>query len=62
MYLIHGFHQLYGLFLTLDWPEESYELKRFYPGNVLVTGFDIIFLLGRKNDDDGFIFYEKNSF
>ena len=30
-------------FSTLDWPNESYELKRFYPGNVLVTGFDIIF-------------------
>ncbi len=30
-------------FSTLDWPDKSYELKRFYPGNVLVTGFDIIF-------------------
>ena len=30
-------------FSTLDWPEKSYELERFYPGNVLVTGFDIIF-------------------
>ena len=30
-------------FSTLDWPENTYELKRFYPGNVLVTGFDIIF-------------------
>ena len=30
-------------FSTLDWPINSYELKRFYPGNVLVTGFDIIF-------------------
>ena len=30
-------------FSTLDWPNNSYELKRFYPGNVLVTGFDIIF-------------------
>ena len=30
-------------FSTLDWPEESYELKKFYPGDVLVTGFDIIF-------------------
>jgi len=27
----------------LDWPEQSYELQRFYPSNVLVTGFDIIF-------------------
>ena len=30
-------------FSTLDWPEDSYELKNFYPGDVLVTGFDIIF-------------------
>ncbi len=30
-------------FSTLDWPDKTYELDRFYPGNVLVTGFDIIF-------------------
>jgi valyl-tRNA synthetase len=30
-------------FSTLDWPNNTYELDRFYPGNVLVTGFDIIF-------------------
>ena len=30
-------------FSTLDWPDKTYELERFYPGNVLVTGFDIIF-------------------
>ncbi len=30
-------------FSTLDWPNDTYELNRFYPGNVLVTGFDIIF-------------------
>ena len=30
-------------FTTLEWPKETYELKKFYPGNVLVTGFDIIF-------------------
>ena len=28
---------------TLGWPEESSELAQFYPTNVLVTGFDIIF-------------------
>jgi valyl-tRNA synthetase len=28
---------------TLGWPEPNADLKRFYPGNVLVTGFDIIF-------------------
>jgi valyl-tRNA synthetase len=30
-------------FSTLGWPEETVELKRYYPTNVLVTGFDIIF-------------------
>jgi valyl-tRNA synthetase len=30
-------------FSTLGWPEETEYLKRYYPGDVLVTGFDIIF-------------------
>jgi valyl-tRNA synthetase len=30
-------------FSTLGWPEETQELERYYPGDVLVTGFDIIF-------------------
>ena len=30
-------------FATLDWPENSKELQTYYPTNVLVTGFDIIF-------------------
>jgi valyl-tRNA synthetase len=30
-------------FSTLGWPEETKELDRYYPTNVLVTGFDIIF-------------------
>jgi valyl-tRNA synthetase len=30
-------------FSTLGWPEETAAVKDFYPGNVLVTGFDIIF-------------------
>ncbi len=30
-------------FSTLGWPDETPELERFYPTNVLVTGFDIIF-------------------
>ena len=30
-------------FSTLGWPEPSRELDRYYPGDVLVTGFDIIF-------------------
>ncbi|MBB4265005.1 valine--tRNA ligase [Roseospira visakhapatnamensis] len=30
-------------FSTLGWPERTPELERYYPGDVLVTGFDIIF-------------------
>ncbi len=30
-------------FSTLGWPEDTKELARYYPGDVLVTGFDIIF-------------------
>ncbi len=30
-------------FATLGWPQETEELKTFYPTDVLVTGFDIIF-------------------
>ncbi|WP_449220852.1 valine--tRNA ligase [Tistrella mobilis] len=30
-------------FGTLGWPEQTPELDRYYPGDVLVTGFDIIF-------------------
>jgi valyl-tRNA synthetase len=30
-------------FSTLGWPDETPDLKRFYPTSVLVTGFDIIF-------------------
>jgi len=30
-------------FSTLGWPENTPEVKRYYPTNALVTGFDIIF-------------------
>jgi len=30
-------------FSTLGWPEQTPELARYYPGDVLLTGFDIIF-------------------
>ena len=30
-------------FSTLGWPDQTPELKRFYPTSALVTGFDIIF-------------------
>jgi valyl-tRNA synthetase len=31
-------------FSTLGWPDQTPELARYYPTNVLVTGFDIIFI------------------
>ena len=30
-------------FSTIGWPDRTPELQRYYPGDVLVTGFDIIF-------------------
>ncbi len=46
-------------FSTLGWPTPTRELKTFYPTNVLVTGFDIIFfwvarmiMMGLKFMDD----------
>jgi valyl-tRNA synthetase len=46
-------------FSTLGWPKETQRLKDYYPTNVLVTGFDIIFfwvarmiMMGLKFMDD----------
>lgn len=46
-------------FSTLGWPEKTPELQAYYPTNVLVTGFDIIFfwvarmiMMGLKFMDD----------
>lgn len=30
-------------FTTLGWPEETEDLKKFYPTSLLITGFDILF-------------------
>jgi valyl-tRNA synthetase len=30
-------------FVTLGWPDQTPELKRYYPNDVMMTGFDIIF-------------------
>ena len=49
-------------FSTLDWPEKSYELERFYPSNVLVTGFDIIFFWVARMMMMGSHFMQTNSF
>jgi len=46
-------------FSTLGWPEQTARLEKYYPTNVLVTGFDIIFfwvarmiMMGLKFMDD----------
>ena len=49
-------------FSTLDWPDYNYELKRFYPGNVLVTGFDIIFFWVARMMMMGSYFMKKTPF
>ena len=30
-------------FSTLGWPDDTADLRRFYPTSVLVTGYDILF-------------------
>ena len=49
-------------FSTLDWPETSYDLERFYPSNVLVTGFDIIFFWVARMMMMGSYFMKKTPF
>ena len=49
-------------FSTLDWPNKTYELERFYPGNVLVTGFDIIFFWVARMMMFGMEFLNKEPF
>tara|TARA_B100001123_G_scaffold447498_1_gene605199 strand:+ start:24 stop:2657 length:2634 start_codon:yes stop_codon:yes gene_type:complete len=49
-------------FSTLDWPENTYELNRFYPSNVLVTGFDIIFFWVARMMMMGSYFMKKAPF
>ncbi len=49
-------------FSTLDWPNNTYELNRFYPGNVLVTGFDIIFFWVARMMMMGSYFMKKTPF
>ena len=35
-------------FATLGWPEETLDLKRFYPNNLMIMGFDILFFWGAR--------------
>jgi valyl-tRNA synthetase len=43
-------------FATLGWPEQTEELRRHYPNDVLVSGFDIIFFWDARMAMQGFEF------
>ncbi|MFK4811100.1 valine--tRNA ligase [Devosia sp. ZW T5_3] len=49
-------------FSTLGWPDETHELKRYYPTSVLVTGFDIIFFWVARMMMMGLEFLEEEPF
>ncbi|USG64142.1 valine--tRNA ligase [Brevibacillus ruminantium] len=49
-------------FSTLGWPEETEDMKYFYPTNVLVTGYDIIFFWVARMIFSGLEFTGKNPF
>jgi valyl-tRNA synthetase len=35
-------------FATMGWPEQSTDLARFYPNNMMIMGFDILFFWGAR--------------
>ncbi|MCF7931541.1 MAG: valine--tRNA ligase [Acholeplasmataceae bacterium] len=49
-------------FSTLGWPEETHDYKRFYPTDVLVTGYDIIFFWVARMIFQGLEFTKKDPF
>ena len=49
-------------FSTLGWPEQTEDLKRFYPSSVLVTGPDIIFFWVARMVMAGYEFMERCPF
>jgi len=49
-------------FSTLGWPEETDDLKRYYPTNVLVTGYDIIFFWVARMVTQGLEFTDTKPF
>ncbi len=49
-------------FSTLGWPQESKDLREFYPGAVLVTSFDIIFFWVARMIMMGLYFMKKVPF
>jgi valyl-tRNA synthetase len=49
-------------FSTLGWPDDTDELKTFYPTDVLITGFDILFFWVARMVMMGLKFMEKEPF
>ena len=49
-------------FSTLGWPSSNNDLERYYPGSVLVTGFDIIFFWVARMMMMGIYFMDKVPF
>ena len=49
-------------FSTLGWPEETEDFKRYYPNNVLVTGYDIIPFWVNRMTFQGLEFTNKRPF
>ncbi|MBZ0149872.1 MAG: valine--tRNA ligase [Pseudorhodoplanes sp.] len=49
-------------FSTLGWPDDTPEVKRYYPTDVLVTGFDIIFFWVARMMMMGLHFMKKEPF
>ncbi|XMB66354.1 valine--tRNA ligase [Mycoplasmatota bacterium zrk1] len=49
-------------FSTLGWPNETEDIKRYYPTNVLVTGYDIIFFWVSRMIFQGLHFTKQKPF
>ena len=49
-------------FSTLGWPDNTEDLKRYYPNNVLVTGYDIIPFWVNRMTFQGLHFTDKRPF
>jgi valyl-tRNA synthetase len=40
-------------FSSLGWPDDTDDLRTYYPTSVLISGYDILFFLGFADDHDG---------
>jgi valyl-tRNA synthetase len=49
-------------FSTLGWPDQTPDLAKFYPNDVLVTGYDILFFWVARMEMSGAAFTEKPPF